>query len=100
MIAPQITIGRFSFIHGLPIKDLCLVYYYILSPEVYKAADVYSYGIIAYEIVTGCPPYPDISHDKGLAMKICNGLRPKIPFHTPKLITRTIMRCWNARVTH
>ena len=33
-------------------------------------------------------------------MKICNGLRPKIPFYTPKLITRTIMRCWDARVTH
>ncbi|RHZ75530.1 hypothetical protein Glove_213g187 [Diversispora epigaea] len=68
--------------------------------EYTKAADVYSFGIVAYEIVTGFPPYPDIPHDKDLAMKICNGLRPKIPFHTPKLITRTIMRCWDARVTH
>ncbi|RHZ76138.1 hypothetical protein Glove_203g45 [Diversispora epigaea] len=33
-------------------------------------------------------------------MKICNGLRPKIPFHTPKSITRMIMRCWDARVTY
>ncbi|RHZ75626.1 hypothetical protein Glove_212g247 [Diversispora epigaea] len=73
----------------------------VLSGEEYtKAADVYSYGIIAYEMVAGFPPYPDISHDKYLAMKICNGLRPKIPFHTPKLITRMIMRCWDARVTH
>ncbi|RHZ83769.1 hypothetical protein Glove_87g250 [Diversispora epigaea] len=78
-----------------------------ISPEVLsgdeeytKAADVYSFGIIAYEMVTGFPPYPDIPHDKDLAMKICNGLRPKIPFHTPKLITRTIMRCWDARVAH
>ncbi|RHZ85379.1 hypothetical protein Glove_66g46 [Diversispora epigaea] len=68
--------------------------------EYTKAADVYSFGIIAYEIVTGFLPYPDIPHDNDLAMKICNGLLPKIPFHTPKLITRTIMRCWDARVTH
>ncbi|RHZ89620.1 hypothetical protein Glove_13g97 [Diversispora epigaea] len=68
--------------------------------EYTKAADVYSFGIIAHEIVTGFPPYLDIPYNKDLAMKICNGLRPKIPFHTPKLITRIIMRCWDARVTH
>ncbi|RHZ82341.1 hypothetical protein Glove_109g203 [Diversispora epigaea] len=75
----------------------------VLSGEEYtKAADVYSFGIIAYEIVTGFPPYPDVphEHDNDLALQICNGLRPKIPFHTPKLITRTIMRCWDARDTH
>ncbi|RHZ73222.1 hypothetical protein Glove_232g212 [Diversispora epigaea] len=66
--------------------------------EYTKAADVYSYGIIAYEVVTGFPPYPNIPHDKDLAMKICNGLRPKIPFHIPKLITKMIMRCWDARI--
>ncbi|RHZ78271.1 hypothetical protein Glove_166g121 [Diversispora epigaea] len=30
----------------------------------------------------------DFNNWTNFAMKICNGLRPKIPFHIPKLITR------------
>lgn len=81
---------------------ICGVLPYV-APEVLhgkkctKAADVYSFAIIAHEIITGLPPYPDLPHDEDLALKICNGLRSKIPFHTPKLITRMIMRCWDAR---
>ncbi|RHZ86337.1 hypothetical protein Glove_52g87 [Diversispora epigaea] len=73
----------------------------VLSGEEYtKAADVYSFGMIAYEMVTGFAPYYNVRHDRDLARQICNGLRPKIPFHIPKLITRMIMRCWGARITH
>ncbi|RHZ84518.1 hypothetical protein Glove_80g28 [Diversispora epigaea] len=73
----------------------------VLSGEEYtKAADIYSFAFVAYEIITGLPPYYDVPHDKELAFKICNGFRPKIPFHTPKLITQIIMRCWDARITH
>ncbi|RHZ69612.1 hypothetical protein Glove_281g55 [Diversispora epigaea] len=77
-----------------------------IAPEVFiggeytKAADVYSFAFVAYEIITGIHPYHDVSHDKELAFKICNGFRPKIPFHTPKLIIQMIMRCWDARPTH
>ncbi|RHZ79097.1 hypothetical protein Glove_151g144 [Diversispora epigaea] len=77
-----------------------------IAPEVFcgeeytKAADVYSFGIIAYEIVTGISPFYDIPHDRDLARQICDGLRPKIPFYIPKSITRIIMRCWDARITH
>ncbi|RHZ49468.1 hypothetical protein Glove_520g6 [Diversispora epigaea] len=56
------------------------------------ASDVYSYEIIDYEIVTGFPPYSDIPHNKDLALKICNGLRPIIPFRIQKLITGIIIQ--------
>src|SRR5581483_2453599 len=50
-----------------------------VAPEVLKgkeytqASDIYGFGIIAYEVCTGLPPYHDISHDEFLAFKICNG---------------------------
>ncbi|RHZ85145.1 hypothetical protein Glove_71g80 [Diversispora epigaea] len=81
-------------------KYLMVLKYLKGGEEYTKAADVYSFAIIAYEIITGFQPYSDVAHDNDLALKICNGLRPKIPFHTPKLITQVIMRCWDARTTH
>ncbi|RHZ80121.1 hypothetical protein Glove_139g358 [Diversispora epigaea] len=72
----------------------------LIREEYKKAADVYSFAFVAYEIITGILPYHDVSHDKDLAFKICNGFRPKIPFHTPRLITQIIIRCWDARIMH
>src|SRR5215469_370451 len=31
-----------------------------------KAADIYSFGIIMYEVISGLPPYHDISHNENL----------------------------------
>ncbi|GBC06594.1 hypothetical protein RclHR1_06940011 [Rhizophagus clarus] len=42
-----------------------------------KASDIYSFGIIMYEVISGLPPYHDVSHDENLAIKICRGLRPR-----------------------
>src|SRR6266498_1550990 len=48
----------------------------ILRGENYtKATDVYSFGIIMYEVFSGLPPYHDVRHDENLALKICLGLR-------------------------
>ena len=43
-----------------------------------KASDIYSFGIIMYEVISGLPPYHDVSHDKSLAMKICLGHKTKV----------------------
>ncbi|GBC38034.1 kinase-like domain-containing protein [Rhizophagus irregularis DAOM 181602=DAOM 197198] len=73
-----------------------------VAPEVLKgkeytqASDIYGYGIIAYEICTGFPPYYDMAHDEFLAMKICNGLRPKSDYKIPKLNFDIINQCWDA----
>ena len=61
-----------------------------------KAADIYSFGIIMYEVFSGLPPYHDVSHDNGLAIKICQGLRPTFNIKVPQLIVDLIKRCLDA----
>ncbi|POG73986.1 kinase-like domain-containing protein [Rhizophagus irregularis DAOM 181602=DAOM 197198] len=73
-----------------------------VAPEVLRGkeytqkSDIYGFGIIAYEICTGFPPYYDIAHDEFLAMKICKGLRPKSNYKIPQLIFDIINQCWDA----
>ncbi|EXX52898.1 Cdc15p [Rhizophagus irregularis DAOM 197198w] len=73
-----------------------------VAPEVLRrkeytqASDIYGFGIIAYEICTGLPPYHDIAHDEFLAMKVCQGLRPKVNYKIPQIIFDIINKCWNA----
>src|SRR5438045_2874798 len=62
-----------------------------------KAADIYSFGIIMYEVISGLPPYHDVSHDKNLAMKICLGFRPRFNIKVPQLIVHLIKRCLDAK---
>ncbi|RIA86403.1 kinase-like domain-containing protein [Glomus cerebriforme] len=61
-----------------------------------KAADIYSFGIIMYEVISGLSPYHDVSHDQNLALKICQGLRPRFDIKVPQLIVHLIKRCLDA----
>ena len=62
-----------------------------------KASDIYSFGIIMYEVISGLPPYHDVSHDKNLAIKICQGCRPRFNnIKVPQLIVDLIKRCLDA----
>ncbi|POG75677.1 kinase-like domain-containing protein, partial [Rhizophagus irregularis DAOM 181602=DAOM 197198] len=73
-----------------------------VAPEVLRGkeytqeSDIYSFGIIAYEVCTGLPPYHDISHDQFLAISICQGLRPKSSYKIPQTILNVIEQCWDA----
>ncbi|GBC16958.2 kinase-like domain-containing protein [Rhizophagus irregularis DAOM 181602=DAOM 197198] len=73
-----------------------------IAPEILRyqnytqAADIYSFGIIIYEIISGLPPYNDVRHDKDLAIKICLGLRPSLNIKVPQIIVDLIKRCLDA----
>jgi serine/threonine protein kinase len=61
-----------------------------------KAADIYSFGIIMYEVISELPPYYDVAHDEKLALKICKGLRPRFNIKVPQIIVQLIKRCLDA----
>jgi serine/threonine protein kinase len=61
-----------------------------------KASDIYSFGIIMYEVISGLPPYYDIRYDDNLAIKICQGLRPRFNINVPQLFVRLIKKCLDA----
>src|SRR6266511_559389 len=55
-----------------------------IAPEVLqgkrntKESDVYSVGMLMWELFAGRPPFDDRPHGLGLRLKICEGLRPPI----------------------
>jgi serine/threonine protein kinase len=74
-----------------------------LAPEVLhskrfsSASDVYAFGIMMNEIISGLPPFNNVSHNNQLAVEICQGKRPEIPMHTPRLLVDLIKRCWESK---
>jgi len=61
-----------------------------------KEADIYSLGMIMWELSSNEAPYADRAHDYSLAEDICNGLRPPIISGTPKGYVAAMLRCWDA----
>jgi len=74
-----------------------------VAPEVLRekeytsAADIYSFGMLAYELFSNQPPYYEYFHDDCLALRICEGLRPNLEeVIAPQLLKDLISRCWDA----
>jgi len=73
-----------------------------VAPEVLRgktytqASDVYGFGIIIYEVFNGLPPYHDMAHEDLLALKICQGFRPKFNIKVPQLIEDIAKKCVDA----
>ncbi|GBC39452.2 kinase-like domain-containing protein [Rhizophagus irregularis DAOM 181602=DAOM 197198] len=73
-----------------------------LAPEILrgqnytKASDIYSFGIIMYEVISGLPPYYDNAHNELLALNICEGSRPEFNIKIPQLVLHIIKSCLDA----
>jgi serine/threonine protein kinase len=72
-----------------------------IAPEVLrgkpytKAADIYSFGIIMWEMTSGVPAFHNIPHDLYLSLNICRGDRPEIIEGTMSEYAKLMKRCWD-----
>lgn len=56
-------------------------------------ADVYSFGMVCYEVITGALPFSSIS-GQSVVKKVLNGDRPQLPDHLPNELRLLIEECW------
>ena len=67
----------------------------VIDGQIYtEKADVFSYGIILWEIAAREPPYKNIMGTKVSLDVIKYDLRPEVPPKTPEAFAKLMKRCW------
>ncbi|CAB4403757.1 unnamed protein product [Rhizophagus irregularis] len=73
-----------------------------MAPEIFhgqkytKASDIYSFGMVMWELMTGRRPFWDRNHDTELIIEICDGLRPPIVTNAPGDYIELMQKCWHS----
>ncbi|RHZ84419.1 hypothetical protein Glove_82g85 [Diversispora epigaea] len=69
----------------------------VLCGQMYTTkSDIYSLGILMWEIATSETPFGEREHDLDLQFAIINGYRPKIYEDIPQEFVSLMKRCWDA----
>ncbi|RHZ57529.1 hypothetical protein Glove_386g49 [Diversispora epigaea] len=72
-----------------------------MAPELFKnqqysyASDIYSLGMIMWQLTSGHRPFHDQEHGPKLILDILDGKRPEITEDTPENWANLMKRCWH-----
>jgi len=68
----------------------------LVGKEYTFKSDIYSIGMLMWEISSGQLPFINYEHDYYLAKNLVNGIRPKIVSGTPLKYKSLMEQCWDA----
>mmetsp|Transcript_26979 Transcript_26979/g.86696 ORF Transcript_26979/g.86696 Transcript_26979/m.86696 type:complete len:314 (+) Transcript_26979:1138-2079(+) len=74
-----------------------------MAPEVIEhkpydnKADVFSFGVVLWELLTGHVPYAEMTPLQAAVGVVQKGLRPDIPKGCPEVLKEILASCWKAR---
>lgn len=73
-----------------------------MAPEMIQSrsynhkVDVYSFGIVLWELITGMLPFQNMTAVQAAFAVVNKGLRPTIPQDCPPALAEIMSRCWDA----
>ena len=65
-----------------------------LSKNYSDKADVFSFGMVLYELITKKQPFQD-QPGFNIPVLIAKGIRPAVPKEVPKFWSKLMKDCWN-----